>query len=219
MKHPIKHGTLFILLTWLICGASLQLQAQTQEVQQLVLNVEKLRQLKQILKDMEKGYRILSGGYNAVRDISRGNFSLHDLFLQGLLKINPTIAKYQRIADMLSLQKRIMQAYSRAKQLFYSSGGFSPEECRYMLSVYGRITERCLRNMEELMLVTTASRLRMRDEERLEYIDMLYGKTREIAEFVRYFNHQARLLGTMRKAEAKQVSGLQHMYSQEKEEK
>ncbi|HUQ67577.1 MAG TPA: hypothetical protein VM101_15550, partial [Flavitalea sp.] len=51
--------------------------SQSDEAQQLLLNVEKLTQLKKILNDMYKGYKIVSKGYNTIKDISEGNFDLH----------------------------------------------------------------------------------------------------------------------------------------------
>jgi outer membrane lipoprotein-sorting protein len=49
-----------LLFAMMSCSAF----SQSQEAQQLLLNVEKLAQLKQILKDLYKGYEIVSKGYN-----------------------------------------------------------------------------------------------------------------------------------------------------------
>ena len=61
--------------------------AQKDEIAQLLLNVEKLAQFKQILSDMKKGYKILNGGYNTIKDLSEGNFSLHKTFLDALMDL------------------------------------------------------------------------------------------------------------------------------------
>ena len=57
-----------ICLSFSICTVN----AQSAEAQQLLLNVEKLSQLKSILKNMYKGYEVVSKGYNAIQDISKG---------------------------------------------------------------------------------------------------------------------------------------------------
>lgn len=49
------------------------MNAQSAEIQQLILNIEKLSQFKKILSDMKKGYELLSGGYKTVKDMSEGN--------------------------------------------------------------------------------------------------------------------------------------------------
>lgn len=72
-----------------------QASAQADEIAQLVLNIEKLSQFKQILSDMKKGYQILNGGYNTVKNIAEGNFSLHKAFLDGLMEVSPTVRNYR----------------------------------------------------------------------------------------------------------------------------
>jgi hypothetical protein len=76
--------------------------AQYQEMQQLLLNIEKLAQFKQILSDMKKGYEILSGGYKAVKDMTKGNFSLHKTFLDALMQVSPAVKKYKRVGDVIN---------------------------------------------------------------------------------------------------------------------
>ena len=72
-----------IVILWVILFSfSGQVVAQSTEIQQLLLNVEKLAQLKKILSNMKKGYEIVSNGYNTIKDISKGNFNLHDAFLE-----------------------------------------------------------------------------------------------------------------------------------------
>jgi hypothetical protein len=73
---------------------------QSQEIQQLLLNWEKLTQLKTILNDMYEGYKIIDKGYTTIRDISQGNFSLHKDFLDGLLEVSPAVQRYKRIAEI-----------------------------------------------------------------------------------------------------------------------
>ncbi|WP_240377739.1 hypothetical protein [Arachidicoccus soli] len=69
-------------------------QSQSQEVQELLLDVTKLEQFKQILKDMKSGYTLVMQGYTTVRDISKGDFNLHKVFLDGLMAVSPTVRKY-----------------------------------------------------------------------------------------------------------------------------
>jgi hypothetical protein len=46
------------------------------ELQQLLLNIEKLTQLKGILSDMKTGYQIYQQGYGSISQLSKGNFNL-----------------------------------------------------------------------------------------------------------------------------------------------
>ena len=64
-------------------------QCQSAEIEQLLLNFEKLMQFKKILQNMYEGYTILEKGYNNIRNISEGNFSLHKVFFGRLIGSEP----------------------------------------------------------------------------------------------------------------------------------
>ena len=83
-----------LIVIMIMCSMSFQLKAQSDEVQQLLLNIEKLAQFKKILKNMKNGYQIIFKGYTAVKDISQGNFNLHKTFLDGLMQVSPAVKKY-----------------------------------------------------------------------------------------------------------------------------
>ena len=48
-----------LIVIMIMCSMSFQLKAQSDEVQQLLLNIEKLAQFKKILKNMKNGYQII----------------------------------------------------------------------------------------------------------------------------------------------------------------
>jgi len=77
-------------------------KAQADELAQLALNIQKLSQLKKILQNMYNGYQIISKGYNTVKDLSQGNFNLHEVFLNGLYAVNPAIKNYKRIPGIIN---------------------------------------------------------------------------------------------------------------------
>ncbi|WP_276499360.1 TerB family tellurite resistance protein [Pontibacter litorisediminis] len=204
----------FTLLLLLFLGAGLppRAQAQADEIQQLLLNVEKLRQLKSILSDMKQGYDILHRGYGTVRDISEGSFSLHDAFLEGLLEVSPTVRHYRRVAETIALQQRLVQEYRGAYRRFREVGAFTPEELTYLASVYEKLLEESLQHLEELVLVLTAGELRMAEAERMEAIDRLYEATLDKFGFLRHFNQQATRLALLRAREQNNLQAVQQLY-------
>lgn len=187
-------------------------KAQSTEVQQLLLNVEKLTQLKSTLEDMKKGYQVISQGYTAIRDISQGNFSLHQVFLDGLLLVKPEIKNYYRVADIIGNQKDILSEYKYAFDRFNKSGNFSQGEIRYLAAVYERLSEESNDNLEDLLMVVTSSKLRMSDDERLQMIDRIFEDTRDKLSFLRHFNQQAALLSNQRTKEKVDIVHLQNQY-------
>lgn len=200
----IKIKILALLMLLLGLTAS-RTYAQSAEVQQLLLNVEKLSQLKNILRDMKKGYTIVSGGYNAIKDISQGNFSLHDVFLDGLLIVSPEVKKYRKVADIIVYQKRIVSEYKSAYSRFKATNNFNILEIDYLGRVYKQLFDQSIDNLDQLVTIITSSKLRMNDQERLQAIDKIFEDTEDKLLFLRSFNAEALMLSSQREKEKQDI--------------
>lgn len=199
-------------LVLLICGFTVSVQAQSQEAQQLLLNVEKLSQLKNILADMKKGYQVISGGYNTIKNISQGNFSLHEVFLDGLTLVSPEVKKYRRVADIISYQKNIVSEYKSAFKRFNASAIFSPGEINYLDRVYKQLFDQSIDNLDELAMIITSSKLRMSDSERLQAIDRIFEDVENKLVFLRDFNSKASLLSLAREKQRNELKQTMSLY-------
>lgn len=181
-------------------------KAQSQEIQQLILNIEKLSQFKQILKDMKKGYEVLSGGYNAVKDMSQGNFTLHKTFLDALMQVSPVVKNYKRVGDIISYQILLTKESKTAFNRFSKSENFTLKEMTYFEKVYGNLLNESLRNLDELLTIVTANKLRMSDDERLQAIDKIYMDMEDKLLFLRNFNASSNVLALQRARESNDVN-------------
>ncbi|MBT1706340.1 TerB family tellurite resistance protein [Chryseosolibacter indicus] len=184
---------------------------QTQEAAQLLLNYEKLKQLEEILDNMYKGYKILTQGYNRIKGIAEGNYKLHQVFLDGLLSVSPTVRKYKRIPQIISYQQLLMKEYRRAFNRFKDDDNLTPQEIRYITNVYEHLVKRSLKNLEELTLIITASQLRMSDDERLMAIDRIYFDIVDKASFLRHFNNSTQMLIIQRAKEKSDVDAVRKL--------
>jgi hypothetical protein len=185
---------------------------QTDEATQLLLNYEKLKQLEEILDNMYKGYKVLSQGYNRIKDIAEGNFKLHEVFLDGLFAVNPSVAKYKRIPEIIRYQRLLMNRYKRAYNTFRNDSNLTPDEIKYLGKVYGYLVKQSLRNLEELAMVTTADKLRMSDDERIQAIDRIYFDVENKLSFLRYFNNSTQILIVQRAKANNEVETAKALY-------
>ncbi len=201
-----------IIGLWLAMMPVLKLYAQSQEVQQLLLNVEKLAQLKQLLSDMKKGYQVVSTGYNSIKNLSEGNFSLHKTFLDGLMQVNPAIRKYHRVKQIIDYQIILVKEYKSAFNGFKKQKVFSSGELDYMGRVYSNLFKQSLHNMDELTAVVTADKLRMSDDERLKAIDRIYLDMQDKLLFLRGFNNSTSVLGSQRDREKREIEAMKGIY-------
>ena len=201
-------------LVWigLLVVCSVSATAQWSEAMQLALNIQKLNQLRQILQNMYNGYKILTDGYNKVKNITEGNYKLHEVFLDGLMAVNPKIKDYKKVADIVTYQQQIVKEYKHAYQRFRDSKMFTVEELEYMSKVYGNLVARSIHNLDKLLLVITASKLRMSDAERLSVIDDIYEHILNQVSFLRSFNQQTSILGLQRAKESNDIQTMQMIY-------
>lgn len=184
-----------------LCSCFIRSNAQSDEVQQLLLNVEKLAQFKKILKNMKDAYTIIFKGYTAVKDLSQGNFTLHKTFLDGLLEVSPAVKKYKRITDIFNYQVRILKEYKAAWQQFRDDKQFTSTEIDYLGKVYTNLFNETLKSLEELAMVITSGKLRMSDDERLQAIDRVYTNVVDQYSFLNEFNNNTAILSLQRKSE------------------
>lgn len=198
----MKKGVVVLLIVCFGYSAS----AQSHEVQQLLLNMEKLSQFKKILQNMYDGYKVLHKGYTTIKDISEGNFSLHKTFLDALLQVSPGVRKYKRIADIINYQVRLVKEYKAAFNEFKNGNAFTPEEIEYLGKVYANLFQESMESLDELMVVITSGKLRMSDDERLQAIDRIYASLEDQFSFLKEFNSNTAMLALQRKSEKADIN-------------
>lgn len=200
----MKKLVILILMVFLVFVPK-KANAQSAEIQQLILNIEKLSQFKKILSDMKKGYELLSGGYKTVKDMSEGNFNLHKTFLDALMQVSPVVKNYKRVGDIINFQMLLVKESKNGLNRFVKSDSFSPQEIKYFEKVYGNLLSQSLRNLDELTMVITADKLRMSDDERLKAVDDIYLEMQDKLLFLRDFNKSSSVLVLQRAKETKDV--------------
>ncbi len=191
----MKKILLFVLLSSNICFG------QSQEAKQLLLNVEKLAQLKLMLSHMKTGYKILEKGYTSIKNISQGNFNLHRDFLDGLLQVSPAVKKYSKVADIIRVQLKLVKEAKDALAEFRGSRQFTVAEIEYLGNVYANLLKESLKMLDELAMVVTAGKLRMSDDQRLQAIDRIHDEVLEQYTFLNEFNNGTAILSLQREKE------------------
>jgi hypothetical protein len=208
-----------LIITTLLCfglAAGVPLSGHAQSVsdviQQLVLDYQKLASLKNILGQMYTGYSVLTKGYGAVKDVAQGNFSLHEAFLDGLYLVRPAVRKYPRVADIIKDQAALISEYKSVSGAFKRDQHFSPDELSYMMVIYNNLVSQSLKNLDDLSLIVTDSKLRMSDAERLAAIDQIYLASHNQLSYLRKFNDQAAKITWQRAQVTADKQGVKSIY-------
>lgn len=201
-KGSFKLVGLYFLL---IHNASM---AQEQEIQQLFLNIEKLKQFKEIFVDMSNTYEVLFRSYKAVNEISREKFMLHKTFLDGKLEVGPLVLEDKRIKYIMTDQIHLERICSKAINQIERGARFSYREIDYCKRICRNLIVASYRDFEELQLVLASHCLRMTEGERLELIDSIHFAICEKLHIALEFYEFLRQLSQQRKLAFRNLWGL-----------
>lgn len=200
-----------LLCCFLSCSLS-SAYCQSSAIQQLLLNVEKLRQFKQILADMKKGYQILSKGYGTVKDLSKGNFHLHEVFLQSLNEVSPEVKKYHRVTAIIQGQVQLLHLIHSSLNSLNKEDLLEGNERHYLQQVFERMLKKSYQNVEDLLQILQPGQLQMNDEERLREIDLLDERMTDQFTFMKRFISTIQWNLQMKKKELSNLQQFQRNY-------
>lgn len=204
----------FLAFVLLITATVPRCRAQTwneffkQKKTQIKYLGEQIAALQVYIGYAKKGYQIVDGGISAIRDITGGEFRLHELFISSLKQVSPAIRDDARIAEIVLLQVAILKAFSQVKK----SDLLSAENMAYITLVSEAVIRSCYADLEELLLVITSGRLEMSDDERLLRLERIYENMVDKSAFVQDFVGNANLLVRQRQQEQHSLETMIRMF-------
>lgn len=206
---------LIAMVSLLLATATLsRCQAQTwneifkQKKTQIKYLGEQIAALQMYLEYAKKGYQMVSSGLQTVRDITGGEFNLHHAFVSGLKQVSPAVRDDIRVAEIVALQAAILKSFSGVK----GSSFLSPDQLVYVAEVADGVISDCLADMEELLLVISSGKLEMKDDERLNRLEGIYGRMLEKSGFTQSFCSEARLVIRQKQMEGLTLERLRRYY-------
>ncbi|WP_257574717.1 hypothetical protein [Hydrobacter penzbergensis] len=200
-----------LLLLLLFVSAVSSLQAQTfeewfeQSKTQKKYLLQQIAALQTYIGYAQKGYKIAKEGLNTIGSFTKGEFNLHTDYFNSLKSVNPEVKRYAKVADIIALQKKIVQNYNRTYPQLNSSDAFSGDELAYISRVFDRLLDDCDKTLDELITVTTDGKLEMKDNERIDRIDKLYLDMQDKFTFSQSFSNSAKSLAASRLKEKTDV--------------
>jgi hypothetical protein len=195
----MKKIVLFLLLAGFLNG---NIYAQAKQAQVLL---KQIAALQMYIGYAQKGYSIAKKGLNTVSDFKRGELNLHTDYFNLLKTVNPKIKKYVKVAEIVSLQVKIIKSYGSFYRQVQQDDLFHGNEVEYIKRVFDRLIENCDSILEELITVITDNQLEMKDDERMSRIDVLYKNMMDNNTFCESFANQTRLLSLSRAKDSKDV--------------
>lgn len=170
--------------------------------------LEQIAALKVYAGYVKKGYNIVGSGLETVKGFKNGEFNLHQNFFSSLKSISPAIQKNQKIAEIITYQLVIAKAFNDIGKSEYLSAANQ----QYVNKVKQQVIDECLIDLEELLLVITAGRVEMSDDQRMVRIDKIYAAMQDKASFTQNFTTEISLLLLQIEREQKSIQILKQYY-------
>lgn len=156
----------------------------------------------------KKGYNIVGSGLQTVKDITSGEFDLHNAFIKGLKKVSPSIRNDVRVVEIIEAQVNIIKAFGTIK----NNKGFSAEQLSYISRLADGVIGECYTDLEELLLVITSGKLEMKDDERLRRLNAIYERMLDKSSFTQSFCVDAAILIRQKEMEQRAIDNLRRYY-------
>ncbi len=204
MKQVILCLSLLVLFTG-------RLQAQTFEEWFDQKNTQRKYLLQQIaalqvyIGYLQKGYSIAKDGLHTISGFTKGEWDFHTDYFNSLKAVNPEVKRYTRVADIISLQIKIVKCCQQTSRQVAGSDAFSSSEVGHINKVFNTLLDDCSKSIDELINVTTDGKLEMKDNERMERIDKLYADMQDKLTFSQSFSNDTKLLAASRMKEKNDI--------------
>lgn len=202
----------FVVLVLLFAVSVGRIRAQSQALQQLKLDIEKLAQLKTMLGNMHSGYSILSNGYDNIRAQAQSGFNLHKHFIDQLSAVSPAVKNSSMIRTILSLQSQIREEYSGTLRSIRQTGVFTTKELNELTAAYERIIAQAAQDLDALVQVTTAGRMQMSEADRIFFLERLASDMEKQLVSLRTFTTGAKRTAAIRARLKKDNEQLRSQY-------
>lgn len=192
----------FLLLLAVLLLTQQGIHGQAKQRKELLLQIAAL----QVYIDYaKKGYSAVSKGLNFIGDAKRNEVNLHGAYFTSLLKINPRVRNYYKAAEIIAMQIKIMKLYKKTCADLKTADLFHGSEMDYIERSFKRLLENCSDTLNQLIVLTTDSKLELKDDQRIQRIDELHKTMLEDYNFCISFSGDLKLLAISKAADQKEA--------------
>jgi hypothetical protein len=203
-----------VLLFLLCCFTNYDMQAQAKWRKELLLQIAAL---KVYIEYAQKGYSTVKKGLNFIGDLKKGELNLHSDYFNSLRKTNPKIKKYYKVAGIISLQLKIIKISNNTFKELRKDDLFHGDELDHIERSFDRLFDNCNRTLDELLTVSTDTKLAMKDDERIKRIDTLYKMMMNDFVFCQALSNQSKILLINKAKEKSEVKSAHLIYGLQNE--
>jgi len=167
--------------------------------------IQQIAALKVYLKYLKEGYDVAKKGLGMIGDIKDGNFNDHSTYFASLSLVNPSIKQSGKIALIAQMQQQIMSEFNKLDDDCRENEYLTREELQYVRDVYSSMLAKCENSISELNTIVSDHSSQLKDDERIERIDLIYEDMSDKRDFARSFTNSTRMIMVQRLREKSEV--------------
>jgi len=156
---------------------------------------------------VKKGYQLVSGGVNVVRDLSKGELDVHGLFFSSLSKVNPVVRSSAKLTGIIGSELEMVKLLSAVRREELSGAARLNVD-----AVADGLSKESLAGLEELLSLVLSGKVELSDAERMVRLDALHEGFRERLVLVRRLAAEVSRLAEMKAAEGLEIDKLRRWY-------
>lgn len=156
---------------------------------------------------VRQGYEIVGSGLNVIKGFTAGEFDLHKDFFEDLKRVNPLIKKDARVTEIAVMQGKILTAFVGIARMYLDD-----EILAEVFLMRQGLMEECEKDLEELLVVMSSSRLEMTDQQRLTRLAKVHARMLEKLAFSLDLYGQLKELVQLQGEEKLNVDWLRRVY-------
>jgi len=228
LAKDIRHGTVRLLLAFLLvaAGALLPSERASAQILDLIdaavkkalmtadLAVQRLQTQTIVLQNFQKGLEntMQSSMLSDITGWVQQQEELYSNYYQSLWQVKSVLSSYSKVQTLVRRQTQLVQEYNQAKAMIGYDPHFSPLELNYIRNSYTAILNESIRNTQQLFLVMQSFLTQMDDASRLRIIDETAGRIDNNYEALRQVTQQTALLSLRRSKEDAEIHSIQQLY-------
>ncbi|MDR2272007.1 MAG: hypothetical protein LBF27_13970 [Sphingobacterium sp.] len=167
--------------------------------------IEQIAALKIYSEYLKKGYDIGKKGLGTISQIKNGEFNLHRDFFGALATVNPAIKRDPRVTEIEQMQTAILELKDQVISNLANAQGLNEREKQYIKVVFGRLLENCRNVLDDLGDVALSNNLTMKDDQRLNRIELLHRNMADNYRFAKHFKNQITSLLASRRQDQREA--------------
>ena len=160
---------------------------------------EQLVALRAYGEALQKGYSIVQEGLHTIDRIKKGDYLQHLNYITGLLGVNDALKNNYKVADLLSLQGKLVRSEQQFKRWVQQDKFLSREEKEYGQQLFLQLVKGGYVMVEELYQIISSDVYSMDDAGRLQRIRRLEEQLMKSYQFSQEGERSFRALALLRR--------------------